>query len=578
MEEIKKDGVGNSLDLPTSETSKENSGQLSQNIDISSNKPKVDKTRYHTMAGPVASGTHGGFIVPSGCFSYLAGAKVKRLSKRVTVKMLPPNHAILGKIKLKTWAVFVPHSRVWESADKFASQRSDSFENQTTLMPHYDMNIDSPSSRVRVRLGPSAQRELRHTTVWRDTYAYHYYGECTSPVDRFKNALDHRGGVAAFNDIFRDKRTQPALVEYKDDIVSPTENNFVSRAGAPLGDVLINEDWFGPVPHNNLPIFIQRGPTCGNYWNNWRSSVYENNEPIDNTSRFAHNVDQQMIDEYRAQAENVNKTDAEVIAELRGVRQPKENECFVIGHNSVEIDLHVQPQTAEGSTGLRLGEEGAISYTFVDKHVFNKKYPFEHNKDGSIHYFYQISLVDGSLYCDTVNIEQNKIDWKEVYRPGMKNIKDQPLYGSEISSRAAGVGIIGWRHWGSEYFRHPVFIRGDFVDQVAITNNPSLRQQMTGWMCTSLAGSTETRLATKVDWTPLRSALEMGNFNMNGVDFTDHAMRRLSSTPLPSLSLSNAVWRRRTNHFFYFYGVMEIEIAQPIAKEIANKFIPYGKE
>jgi hypothetical protein len=409
------------------------------------------------------------------------------------------------------------------------------------------------------------------TTVNRETIAYHYYGPVnTGPIKDF-NALYHRGYVASVNDIFIDKRVYPTLIEYDGSTVSNDELQ------AAFGYNQSSEEVPETRSQSTHPCFLERGSNSKTYWNSWRPRVYEDNDPVDNSTLFLHNVTQQMIDEYRNQAENINKSDAEIIAELRGTRQAKENECHVIGYDSIDIDLSVQPQTSDGPN-LRLGEEGAISYTFFDTDLVTHKY--KHNKDGIIHIFYQATLVDNGIYIQCQNREVFKSEWQEFYRPSLEVLKDDVLYTREINRDVGSENIVGYKPRFSEYFRMPCFIRGDFDPQhpvrvpglalVGVAGNAS------GWYARSLQGNDAISLPSLADWIGLRNTLEESSLSMLGIDTTDTSIRRLMI--IDGGTLSTQLWRRRTNQVFYLFGNVEININQPISEKVKRRFIKYGEQ
>lgn len=560
--------IGEPMEIIKDTVSTANKGEMTLNIDNASKKPKVDRARA-TLTGYLATGTHGAHLVPMGYLEYLAGAYIDQICFKLMIKLQPLNHVIFDKLKLKVFAVFVPNRRVYKDADKFAAQRSEPLRQSSSQT----LPFMTPSGQTMPLLSIGGRNiNSQASTVWRDTVFYHYYGTPTiqnSPMTRF-NVLPLRGYIAAYNDIFRDRRVQPEIREFDDATATVEERRqyWGFRNDTSTANITIDHQ-------NDLGnTFIRRMSAEKNYWNSWRPDVLSNNDPVNNTSLQTHVVTQQMIDEFRQQAENINKSDAEVIAEIRGTKIARENECFIIGRKTIDIDMAVQPATAEAGTGLALGADGAISYTFADFELGMGK-GFSHPKDGYIHYFYTLTMPEESMFIGGSNIEANKVNWDDFYRPGTKEIKDVPLLMREIHIDN-GDAIAGWRRKGSEYFRHPNFVRGEFNFDGFLPNQSEQGRRNWAGFTTLTFGGTEARLPAVTDWIGLRSRLEAPDLLQNGLDYTDQSLRRILQ--VNGGNAQAAQFLRRAAHTLYLNGTVKVGITQPIDKAIANEFITWGEE
>jgi hypothetical protein len=543
------------------QTAQTTTAELSRQ-DISNSKPRVKKAGYHTMKAPFATGTHGSKVVPFGAIEYLAGAKISNLQSDFIIKMQPLSHVTFDNLKLQMFAVYVPNTRVWNSfdADAFSSQKEDRYQSKIVSPP-----MITPGNPQVVNLS-GTNTVTYTTTLWRDSIAYHYFGkEGLSSAPFGFNALYTRGYRAIWNDIFRDKIMNPALPEWNESIVTAAERNSTFH--------------YGLVPETNPVIdrpssswSLQNCPSYKSYWNNWRHSVYSNNNAVDNTSLFTHVVSQQQIDEFRSQSENINKTDAEIIAEIRGTYIARQNQCYIIGQKTIDIDISLQPMTGDTSA-LQLGADGALSYTYGSADIISDT--FSAPKDGIIHYLYYICAADSSVWQNGINVEHTKSNWSDFYRPSLGIIKDAPIYSREINGNNDN-SIVGYKRRYSEYFRHPVYIRGDFPQFTSSFSSTNSRTNTRGFATNNTNDTVRISLPSTSDWNLLSTREEVGSPIWNRYDHVVHSLRRILLFNGGTLTTDEFV--RRSSQTFYLYGSVSLTIDQPIAESIKNEIIPYGAE
>lgn len=541
----------------------------SQAVDVSSDRPEIPKLRSFTpISGRFSSSTHGGFVTPFGYAEYLAGAKLDKLTIQGAGITELLKHITLARFQLNVLVGFVPNTAVFPSADKFSSQREDPYGETPISLP----TITNPTERLASIAGQDVGSYS--TNMWRETIACHYFGV---PSQLTYNACLPRGYVKLVNDVLSDKRSQPPLLEYFTDVPTADERRtFFSFGITAAGRVTEN------MRNDGLPIFLQRAPASKNYLNDYRLNVMSDNSPVDNTSRHTHNVTQREIDEFRQRSSNINKTDAQIIAEIRGTGMSRDNDVQIIGRKILHINTIINDQASQTSE-LPLGSSGAISYTeFKDNGgSFDIDLKgFTHPKDGYLHFLYVLSMPDNTIYTRCENYEAFRTSADDLYRPALKELKDVPLYAREIHGGlySGEDKIIGYRRYGSHYYRLPNMIRGDFMTDIVDNNNPSIprRSNTQGFISASLDGSSVVRLPSKVDWTSYRLLGEQPDIVNIGVDTTDITLRRLMY--LDGGNLSSRLYRRRTNHCFFMDGEYTLYIQQPIDPKIQRDIIGWGVE
>lgn len=558
-------------------TAEHNNGDYSKS-QIAGEKPRVSRSGYKVMRAPYATGTHGAKVTPFCAFEYLAGAKIKDFSAKFILKMQPLAHPTLDTLKLKMFAIYVPNTRVWlpKDADAFSSQKEDRYLPKVLSPP-----MAAPNGASIASIAGTTSLAFT-TTMWRESLAYHYFGKDGVHSSTMAwNFLYPRGFKALYNDIFRDKSAHAPYIEYNSTVVSTPERNSVFHFGR-VDSALTIEEILNEGTSN---WDLYRAPLDETYQNSFRPSVFTQNNPVDNTDLLTHIQSQQITDEVRSQAQNINKTDAEILAEMRGTVIAKQNQCYIIGQKTIDIDISLQPQTVEGA--LPLGAEGAISYTFGSADIITEQ--FSAPKDGIIHLVYYIQAPDQSIWANGINVEHTKSLWSDFYRPGLANIKDAPFYQRELSG-AMGTNnwndVGGWKRNFSEYFRLPTYIRGDFVQFNRLLDGEQPRTNRRGFGCALLThGQTGDpnlngwhSLPSKSDWHLLKTTEEMGVAGVitNRIDHTDTLLRRVLL--VNGGNLETRVFNRRTEQTFYMYGSLKATIDQPIDPSIKNEFIRYGEE
>lgn len=587
---------------------------------ITKNRPRPDRSGVCTMSAPCGTGGFGGRLTPFGCFEYLAGAKVHKLNYSGIIHMEPLRHPSFGKFKIQMLAVFVPNSRIWANADKFAAQKQSLVPSSVPLsvpfisLPFVNtVAVPNPNSYHFVQTivpdadaathAPVPTQWYQHST-YRESIMYAYYGRM-SPISSYVfpaetnggnlytqmqfNVLPVRGYHAAINDCFIDRTTQTPYPEWNSDSVSPAETYYLFTPNN-SNDTTPSA---APTANNiNQGCMLKRASTMKHYWNDYRTTVYKNNSPVDNTTLFTHNVTQQMIDEYRLQSQNEDLTDQEIIAQLRGVKVPNENVCRIVGQRTIDIDISLQPQTSEGT--LSLGADGALSYTFMDVDFLDNT--FESNRDGYLHYFWHVLSSDDGMEPEGHNIEMFKTSWSSFYRPSLEAIKDTPLYLRELTHMLTPSDvnrIYGFRSAFAEYFRHPKYIRGDFnAFRVSLTPVGNFlqgsRNDDTGFLSgTSVqdpGGYKTYILPSRNDWHDLRPSNTVSGSAIlpPKVNYSDYAIHRLllSRGALPSDPQYRTleVAQSLCPFTFSIYGSVTAVVDQPISSRIKRQFIPFGED
>jgi len=538
--------------------------------------PIITKAHSLISPAPFTSSTHGSYIVPFAALDYMAGTQVSRYNVSQTIKLVGLNHISFDKLKLNVDMVYIPYSRIWQNCDSFIAQNRGNLlspipSEAPCVLPSL-ISVSIPP----VGGGVSTPINILNHAMSKSQISHWLYGPW-NPSNNVKriNVLPHRAYIAMTNDIYREKRFTPPSPEFNQNTVSIAEQNSLFRFGA---DTMIPALFDDSVDYGIGTL--RRAPTTKNYWNTWRNTVFSDNSAVDNSTLFSHIVTQQQVAEFRSQSSNAGLTDEEVVSKIRGSRLAKENMCYIIGHRSVDIDMIVQPQTSESdSSSIPLGADGAYSYTFSDLGLDCNN--FSAPRDGILMPVYYITAPNNSFSQNMRNKEQYKHDWREYYRPDLAKIKDQQYFNFEHDVTLPDQDSIrGFMRRYAEYFRHPIFYRGDFFRRGAFTTNvPRLRTSNGGFLAMSLDGTSVVTLPSYLDWIMPRKPENLGNLGIlnPSTDYTDYNIRDMV-IDRGAPSLSHQSWQSRTAYSFQITGTLSILMRQPVLGIIEDQYVKWGEE
>lgn len=630
-------GLSDSKNLanPNGATSSDPRSEFSKG-DVAQKRSKP-KTFYGKKTGTFAGGTHGGHLHYLTGVDYLAGTTMNEIKLDFSVHLQPLQNVSFSRIKLNQYAVYVPYSRIWSGSDAYFAQRSDKLRLTSPNIPTFrfprgitqpnigDSIVGNPSSTgccADVSIGELNAQPTRfyNTTLWRNSPSYEIFGNVTdgtsggtatvagssSPSATTYNSLYWRAFWACYNDIFRDKITTGAVPEFTTEEFTAAElkaimlgNYFFPLYQYTNGD---SPSWrfyaysgYGAQDSNiNSSTYYSyysspRVASEINYLTNFRGEVVSNNNAVTLTSLFTHVVTQAQMDEYRSRSSDVQMTDEEVIAKIRGSRVAREDIPYIIGQKTTDIDLSVQPQTTDGS--LPLGADGAYSYTFASTDLLSGY--FSAPRDGIVMVLYTITSPDSINFVDQLNLELAKTQATDYYRPALAKIKDKELKIGEVNlyySRLASNDTIGFKRRYSEYTRMPNYIRGD-VPRSQNSGITGSRNSQLGFLYSTYGNPSSNRVApyygavpSRANWCLLKDIGELfydsqnrGNLVVRQrQDFTDMTMRNVLLNNGGSNTTDDFILQ--SPQTFFLYGTCTIGENAPIDEDIKTNYINWGEE
>lgn len=444
------------------------------NYNISNTKPKVPRTKK-VMTGWIANSMNGGHIRPITWKKIMAGEFHDSYTIRLNIKMLTPLSPVFQNLKGRIIAVFVPNKRVWDDADKYTAQRGGASEPKPKIIPNLG-GVTMPIFQNSVNQGAS---DYMNTTIFRDSFASCYIprmGQFIDPNDEQRstgiklpaiNVLLLRGVVAAYNDYFRSKEYDPEIPEFKGSNVSVAEtaNYFID-----------------PQTLSDIDYYQLRAKRPDNYWTDYRTELqgFEAENPNDESFGYDEFALQwarfeSLFAEMRSQAENVNKTDAEIIAEIRGSKLLTEGRVEIIGAREFNINYAAITQTSYNTNDeidpkyQVMGQQGAYSYTEINMPIYANQ---QFNEEGFLHIFmhvYADSVFESAIDRNLMNITP-----LDEYRPDLEGDKFDVIYEYEFGTeRSAHVlnntgffaKAVGYKRKFSELEKLPNVISGDLTSK-----------------------------------------------------------------------------------------------------------------
>ena len=441
--------------------------QTNQVMNVTGKKPIAIKNE---LQGKIETSFNAATIKPIAWKPIMAGEKIEKYSLSGTIRMLTPFVPNMDALSLSIECYFVPHSRVWANAEKFTAAAA---RNGIDIKSNVQIPMTNPVIGYNDRGSGQSPRYIpkTDTTTWRDCPTSTYYprlGSGFRPTvsgtfawTKTKcSVLPLRAFFALYNDIWRHKELDTELIEYKVDTVSTAER----------------QRYFPDTSLNNFR-FCPRSRKKNNYYTNYRIAKEApmvasggGQMEIAQVSLTTHAEWQKRVAEARAEAINAQKTDWEIIAELRGSQVALEGKCQKIGHTEVGINFQQIASTTYGTDATiapsqqALGQTGAYSYTTfnVDCCAYQ-----QFKEEGTLHIVARANF--NTFYMNGMSIFLTKENIDDFYRPELCELKDDTLKLHEMSTTYADgtpsdpVEDIGWKRKYSEYFKLPDCVNGDLT-------------------------------------------------------------------------------------------------------------------
>lgn len=430
---------------------------------ITNNKPDIIKNT-NVLNGYVASSMNGGHIRPIAYAPIMAGQKVLQHRLRANIKMITPKTPVYQKLKAVIKTYFVPNSRVWDESEKFYSQKGGATETKIEEMPNFG-GINIPFA-VITRAGENDEyRIMTDTDIWRDSWLSTYIPRYQTGLSTLAGihtlpkaqGLGIRGFKALWNDYERNKEYDTPFTEYKQTEFIPQE----------ILDVIPNSS-------TRYKKGIIRGKRQNSYYTDYRTQLLGEDTEIPQEQAGQQPLLQiteweKTVSELRSQAENAQLNDWDIMAKLYGARKLTEGKVQLLGTNVVGLNYQAVTQSAyntneEITTEFQeLGTQGAYSYTEIDIPLYQLH---EFIEPGYIHIVMQVTS-DSVFECSFDRMDLN-VNWKDQYRPDLKDLKEDVLYEIEkcatrLMNTEELTKITGYKRKFSEYFKLPNIIQGDFM-------------------------------------------------------------------------------------------------------------------
>lgn len=471
------------------------------NNNIEHAKPIVPKTRPVVLKGSIGNSMNGGHNRTIAYKKVMAGEKHQQYNIRMQVKLLTPLSPNFQKLKLTVRSYFVPNSRVWLNADAFTAQnptnpsRPDEYPNlggMTLPLSGAQQTAQDPMTGTQWGYIPITQ-----TTFWRDAFISSYVPRLgTAKVRNIAapgaqtlqfpkiNALPLRGRVAIYNDFERNKEYDPLIEEYKGNFVTEQEmSNYLPVAED--GYTMTSDLWFpketeGASETKNADYYQMRAKKDNSYYTDYRTNA-QGFDTTEGTPTFEANglvnwADWEgLIAEARAQAENAQLNDWDIIAKIRGSKTLTEGKVQLIGQKTYPLAYNSITQTSYNANEnvkeeyQAMGTQGAYSYTELNIPCYAA---FEFNEEGFVHIIATVSA--DTIYESGIERTLLNVRWDEQYRPDMKDQKLDVLYSGELGTdysleqlqtiNEKIKEVVGYKRKWSELFKLPNVIGGDLTN------------------------------------------------------------------------------------------------------------------
>ena len=445
---------------------------------IEQTKPATPRT-VAQLSGYIANSMNGGHNKVIAWKQVMAGERHREYRLKANFQMLTPLTPAYQNLKMTIRTYFVPNSRVWTNAEKFTAQKGGASESKIQNVPHLG-GKEIPIAALGAEFEEIQEEAaiLSNTTIWRDAFISSYiprigrfksYDNWTNyQNEQFKvlppiSVLPLRGRIAIYNDFERNKEYDKEWVEYK-------------------GDTVSNAEWYSYLP--TIPAmqdsYTMRAKREDNYWTNYRTELQGFEQSLatgsSDTALLTWASIESKIAEARAQAENAQKTDWEIIAELRGSKLLSEGKVQLISQKTFPLNYSAITQnTYNNNTQVAeefrvMGKQGAYSYTEINMPLYAG---IEFNEEGYIHIIATVSA--DSVFESAFDRLELNVNWEDMYRPDMEGDKKDVLYLCESGTNFIKTNgkteqdiyfqAEGFKRKYSEYFKLPNIIGGDMTSE-----------------------------------------------------------------------------------------------------------------
>ena len=433
---------------------------------ISYSKPKIPRTDS-ILTGYIANSMNGGHNKVIAFKQVMAGERHKEYRLQGNFKLLTPKTPTYQNLNITFRTYFVPNSRVWTNAEKYTAQKGGSSEIKIKEIP----NLGGKTIPYIDERTTGEQTGLQNTTAWRDAYISTYLPRIgtmglqqTGANVLFRilpkvSVLPLRGRKAIFNDFERNKEYDSPLQEYKGDTVSDLEWNS-----------------YLPVEEQTMYEVAMRARRNNSYYSDYRTELQGFEQETPNGAALNEDVAllnwsafEAKISESRAQSENSQLNDWDIIAKIRGSKKLTEGKVQLIGQRTITLNYSAVTQSSNNNSPdvseefRTIGTQGAYSNTQIDVPLYAG---FEFHEEGYIHIIATVSA--DSVYESAFDRLELNVTPLDQYRPDMLDDKKDVLYECETGTQGFRLAsdynkAVGFKRKYSEYFKLPNIIAGDMT-------------------------------------------------------------------------------------------------------------------
>ena len=380
---------------------------------------------------------NGGILYPIGYKEVLAGETVEDYSIDNLTRIITPRVPTLDRIYMNIRAYFVPHTRVWETAEKVLAGKA-------------DLSLRNMAEEEKALPRVTITNEQTKPWGFKDTLMARY-GVPNNSATTTYNVLLPRGYRAIYNDFIRNKDYELPKPEFNSTEVSLTEARYFApyNTTAPYAPNYINEGYR-----------VVKAPTRKNYLTNVKSQIgLDTAAAGTGTASLQNHLDwQTAFMDAKQRADNANKNDWDIIAELGGTQPVLADRVEFLGQ--VDYELNYQQITQSAPTidnSGPLGTTGSFSYTKANGTLFNYKHFKQH---GFIHILASITI--DKQFEESTPKELLKQMGDEIYRPGLSKKEVQLLMKKEIGNINTSTDTsAGYQPAWAEYKRLPSITTGE---------------------------------------------------------------------------------------------------------------------
>lgn len=438
---------------------------------IENEKNNVPKTTA-LLHGHIAGSFNGGMNRTVHYAPIMAGQKIRRYHFNKNIQMLTPLTPAYQKLYITFRTYFVPNVAVWKNYYKFIAQKGGNTIEKIAEMPNFggkqypSMATDQGNTYVSVV----------NTQVFRDSFVADYLPrigynrtfsqpyESESDGNYYKlppiSALPLRGRILIYNELERNKEYDEELNTYED------------------FDEVTSGEWQYYIPvWSNSDKWQMRARRPDSYYTNYRTEIQGLEGAMPNGANLENNFMnfaewQAKIDLARQNAENAQKTDWEIFAEIRGSQTLTEGRPVQIGEVTHELNYSAITQTSyNNAEGIQekfqvMGQQGAYSYTNIDIDLFGYQ---DFKEDGYIHVI--ATVWAESVFSSGIDRQLLNVKAEDLYRPEKINEKFDVIYEAEVDNSAISTDTslnmkpLGYKRKFSEIFKLPNIVKGDMLPE-----------------------------------------------------------------------------------------------------------------